>query len=81
MRVFCFKLTVVANMFLLASCSISAAPPGYAECPICKENGDLACLYVKPSDKTPHLKIDNVDYFFCSQECKESFVRRLAVSE
>ena len=46
------------------------------ECLICKHNGDLACLYVEPKDSTPHVKMDGKIYYFCSEDCKQAFLKQ-----
>jgi YHS domain-containing protein len=44
-----------------------------AECPVCRENADLACLSVKIADDTPRTEYRGKMYYFCSTECKAEF--------
>jgi len=61
---------------VLAGCA--AGPPGgadAAECPVCRENGDLACLRVTVTDATPRVEYAGRVYYFCSDECRAEFER------
>jgi hypothetical protein len=72
------KKSFFISLFLLG-CSIASRPPeGTYECPVCKQNGDLACLYVDPKIKknAPYVTIDKQTYYFCSEECKEEFLKQ-----
>lgn len=44
-----------------------------AECPVCKCNGDLACLTVHVDGATPRAEVGGKTYFFCSPDCKCAF--------
>lgn len=46
-----------------------------AECPVCRREGDLACLQVRVTDDTPTVVLDGEVYYFCSDECRASFER------
>lgn len=70
------RVLFLIAMIFTVSCSLPPTPEGFKECSICRENGDLGCLYIKPTEKTPHLKINNINYYFCSEECKDSFLRK-----
>jgi YHS domain-containing protein len=58
---------------MLGACratSASAAPePGHAQCPVCKCEGDLACVDVKIEADTPHTTVDGKTVYFCSEDC------------
>jgi hypothetical protein len=44
-----------------------------AECPVCKHEGDLACLCVAIEADTPHCQCGDTTYYFCSDECRAHF--------
>jgi hypothetical protein len=44
-----------------------------AECPVCKHEGDLACVCVRVTPDTPSCRCDQRTYYFCSEECRASF--------
>ncbi len=66
-----------ALIALLAGCA--AEPAGRdgetAECSVCRENADLACLHVKITDTTPRAEFGGRTYYFCSEECREAFLK------
>mgnify|MGYP001190310938 FL=1 len=47
--------------------------PACAECPVCKAEGDLACLKVRVRSDTPCSCHCGCTYYFCSEECKKHF--------
>jgi YHS domain-containing protein len=52
----------------------SARQPGqHAECLVCKENADLACVDLTVDKDTPHADYNGKTYYFCSDECKHDF--------
>ena len=52
----------------------SARQPGqHAECLVCKENADLACVDLTVDKDTPHTDYNGKTYYFCSDECKHAF--------
>lgn len=50
-------------------------PERLAECPVCRRNGDLACVEVRVRPSTPRLELGGTTYYFCSIECREAFAR------
>jgi len=44
-----------------------------AECPVCKHEGDLACVCVQVEPDTPRCECSGRVYYFCSDECREDF--------
>ena len=69
-----YKLFIVIAFLLLQGCAYNSPPPlGYAECPVCKANGDLACLHVKAVESSVHITEADKIVYFCSEECKEEF--------
>lgn len=60
----------------LIGCSASTPPEGYVECPVCKRNGDMACLWVKPEIDTPSLEENGKTLYFCSEECKKDYLKQ-----
>lgn len=69
----------VVPLVALASC---AAPGPEAqdpsrrveECPVCRAQGDLACLKVVVRDSTPRAEYAGRTYYFCSEACRGEFV-------
>jgi hypothetical protein len=63
---------------LLGACAASTpAPDGpMAECPVCKHEGDLACLCVEIEPDTPRCECGGRTYYFCSEECRADFAER-----
>lgn len=45
-----------------------------AECPVCRRNGDLACLCVRIEAATPRCEYGGVVHYFCSEECRVEFL-------
>jgi len=73
----CMAGIVAAAAMLIAGC---AAGSGRAcdcgpECPVCRENADLACLHVKVTDQTPRAEYAGKTYYFCSPECRDAFLK------
>jgi YHS domain-containing protein len=62
---------------MLAGCAAQhtadAAKGPTAECSVCRENGDLACLCVQVTDSTPRVEYGGKTYYFCSEECCKTF--------
>ena len=57
--------------------SASAGQP-CAECLVCKKNADLACVEVTVDESTPSYQYAGKTYYFCSDECKNSFAKHPA---
>ena len=49
-----------------------------AECLVCKENADLACVDVKVKGDTPRAEYDGKTYYFCSDDCRREFLKHPA---
>ena len=47
----------------------------HAECLVCKRNADLACVDIAVKDKTPTAMYNGKAYYFCSDECKNEFLK------
>jgi YHS domain-containing protein len=66
-------LALLAVLPILGACratSANASPlPGHAQCPVCKCEGDLACVDVKIEADTPHTTVDGKTVYFCSESC------------
>jgi YHS domain-containing protein len=67
------SITLVLS--LLSSCVPMVKPQGHEECSVCKANGDLACLYVKPKPETPSVTVDGKVHHFCSEDCRQEFLK------
>jgi YHS domain-containing protein len=67
---------------LLALCACATQRPEdprpLAECPVCRENADLACLNVRVDGATPHAEYKGKTYYFCSEECRVLFEKNPA---
>jgi hypothetical protein len=50
--------------------------PACAECPVCKAEGDLACVKVRVRSDTPCSCHCGCTYYFCSEECKKRFEQK-----
>jgi YHS domain-containing protein len=61
----------------LGACASSApAVTGpTAECPVCRHEGDLACVCVHVEPETPKCDCAGQTYYFCSEQCREDFVK------
>lgn len=59
---------------VLVGCRAPAPGAGEAECPVCRCEGDLACLVVRVEADTPSATLAGVTYHFCSEECRARFV-------
>ena len=46
-----------------------------AECLVCKENADLACVDVKVKGDTPRAEYNGKSYYFCSDDCRREFLK------
>lgn len=72
-----FGLTMV--LCLIAGCatqSKDAAQSGpSATCYVCRYNNDLACVNIHVKDKTPRTEYQATTYYFCSEDCREAFVK------
>ena len=65
----------LALVLALAACRSAAPHDGpSAECPVCKHEGDLACLCVHVEADTPRCECDGETYYFCSEQCREDFL-------
>ena len=61
-------------LLALAACTSTEVASGpTAECPVCKHEGDLACLCVHIGPDTPSCTCDGTTYWFCSEECRSDF--------
>jgi hypothetical protein len=78
------RLCIAAALIATATvaCRSSSSPrsevsdPACAECPVCKAEGDLACLKVKIRSDTPCACHCGCTYYFCSEECKKHFEQK-----
>ena len=65
----------LAALLLLASCASTTADATgpTAECPVCKHEGDLACVCVEIEADTPRCECAGETFYFCSDECRADF--------
>ena len=70
---------MIMTLLLLAGCAsqdaaaIPSAP--HAECLVCKHNADLACVEIPVNPNTPRASYEGREYYFCSDDCRETFER------
>jgi YHS domain-containing protein len=69
------RLALAVLAFTFACRSPASAPDQgpTAECPVCRHEGDLACLCVPVEADTPRCECDGQIYYFCSEECRADF--------
>lgn len=70
---------LAATLCLFAGCATqskdTAQSGPVATCYVCKYNNDLACVNIHVKDATPHTDYQGTNYYFCSQDCRESFLK------
>jgi YHS domain-containing protein len=71
---------VLVGVGLLAACETGprTVAAGHAECLVCKVNADLACVDVTVKGDTPRAEYLGKTYYFCSNECRDKFVKEPA---
>ena len=74
--------TALAALLTLTSVSAGCRASGaettardetIAECPVCKHEGDLACVCVHVTADTPCCECNGEKFYFCSDECRADF--------
>ena len=68
--------SAVLTALLLTACRSSPYAGPTAECPVCKHEGDLACVCVHIEPDTPRCECAGEVYYFCSEECRQDFEAR-----
>jgi hypothetical protein len=48
----------------------------HAQCPVCKCEGDLACVDVVVDGHTPQIDLSGRTYYFCSEQCRCDFAKK-----
>ena len=74
----CLALLCALSSLMLGSCATpapAAQDGSMADCPVCKHNGDLACVCVHVEGDTPSCQCAGKTYYFCSEECKRDFLQ------
>jgi hypothetical protein len=59
-----------------ARSALSEPRAGHAECPVCRCEGDLACVDVVIGGDTPSAVVGGTTYYFCSESCRDDFLSR-----
>ena len=72
-----FIFYILSTLFLGCYTNLEV-PAGYAECPVCKANNDLACLYVKKNSESNQHKFKDKTVYFCSKECKDQHLKEIS---
>jgi YHS domain-containing protein len=62
----------------LMSASSATQQTAHGECLVCKRNADLACVDVDVDKNTPRAEYNGKTYYFCSDECREEFLKHPA---
>ncbi len=76
-----YWMMISCTMLLLAAgCtagheSSTAMHQQHAECLVCKEEADLACVDVTVDATTPKTTYDGKTYYFCSDHCRDKFTK------
>ena len=47
-----------------------------ATCQVCLYNNDLACVNIRLKDTTPRAVYRGTTYCFCSEDCREAFLKK-----
>jgi len=68
-------------LLLAAGCAtsypeVTGHPGDAAVCHVCRHNNDLACVCVDVTDKTPRTEYNGKTYYFCSDACREAFLKK-----
>jgi YHS domain-containing protein len=64
-----------ALLLFLPACVASEPWQGPVdECPVCRVEGDLACVEVHVTEETPACTCDGATFHFCSEDCRERFL-------
>jgi YHS domain-containing protein len=45
-------------------------------CYVCRYNNDLACVHIHPTEKTAHAEYNGTTYYFCSEGCRDAFLKK-----
>lgn len=68
-------LAAVLVVWPVAACMTIPEPPaGCANCPVCVQRGDLACVCVHVEADTPAAEWNGRKWYFCSDSCRASFL-------
>jgi len=72
-----WSAALIALLFLfilISACRSTGSSSGpTAECPVCRHEGDLACVGVHVEPDTPHCECAGQTYYFCSDQCRADF--------
>ena len=74
-RLLVLLLSALLGALPVLACQAAPAVDGVttAECPVCKHEGDLACLCVHIQPDTPSCECAGTTYYFCSDGCRADF--------
>ena len=71
---------LAATLCLIAGCatqSNDATQSGpVATCYVCRYNNDLSCVNIRVKDRTPRTEYHGKTYFFCSDDCRDTFLKK-----
>ena len=74
------QASLLLALWMIAGCAApsrqaAVQPPGLEICCVCEHNNDLACLKVRVNDSTPQTQYQGKTLWFCSEECKQAFLK------
>jgi YHS domain-containing protein len=76
------SLVLLTVLAVVAGCATTGQQAttanGTATCEVCRYRNDLACVCVKVADDTPRTEYQGSTYYFCSEECREAFLKKPA---
>jgi YHS domain-containing protein len=67
----------------LAGCATQQPSPAadarpMVTCYVCDYNNDLGCVCFRLKESTPRVTFEGKEYFFCSDDCYQAFLRKPA---
>jgi YHS domain-containing protein len=76
-----YILCVIGALWLVGCSSVPEREPQHADastvtCHVCRYNNDLACVCVRVKETTPRAEYHGQTYFFCSEDCREAFLKK-----
>lgn len=79
MKTFLKNFGLAVTVCFIAGCATPSADSvqtgPVATCYVCKYNNDLACVNLDIKDSTPRTEKQGKTYYFCSQDCRDAFLK------
>jgi YHS domain-containing protein len=72
---------LLASLLMIAGygCATSMTAQDYGPnetCYVCRYNNDLACVHIHPNEKTARAEYNGTTYYFCSEGCRDEFLKK-----